>query len=241
MDPVKILLIVTSHAVISASGEPTGVWFEELSTPYYAFSDAGYDVTVASVAGGEVPIDPRSRSNPEDMAESVKRFMQDDRAMAMIADTPSVTGINASDYNAVFFPGGHGTMWDFPDNPQLAGIITTFLENDRPVAAVCHGPAVFVGVTDSSGEPVVKGRKISAFTNEEEEAVGLTGIVPFLLETRLKELGAEFVKADNFQPMAIADGNIMTGQNPASSKKLAQMVIDAVEKKRNISKKAVGQ
>lgn len=225
---LTILIIVTSHGHIGTSNEQTGVWLEELTTPYYAFKDAGYDVEIVTVSGGDVPIDPRSL-NDEEKPDSVVRYLNDDALQAAIKGTKSAETIDPSHYAAVFFPGGHGTMWDYPNNETLAGIITATLAQDKPVAAVCHGPAVFVGVNDQNGDPIIKGKKISAFTDSEEAAVGLTEKVPFLLETKLTELGAKIVKTDDFQPQAIADGNIITGQNPPSSADVARLVIETLK------------
>ncbi|MFK7839879.1 MAG: type 1 glutamine amidotransferase domain-containing protein [Bdellovibrionales bacterium] len=225
MNTLSILFIVTSAATMGATPEPTGVWLEELTTPYYEFIDAGYDVTVASVAGGEIPIDPRSTGEDQIKEESVARYLEDKTFQNLIRTTKSAAEIDASKYAAVFFPGGHGTMWDYPNNETLANIITETLDDERIVAAVCHGPAVFVGVLDKNGEPLVKGKTITTFTDSEEEAVGLTDEVPFLLETRLRELGANISIVDNFQPHSVVDGLIVTGQNPASAKPVAADVI----------------
>lgn len=224
MKSLVILFIVTSHAMIGSTNEQTGVWLEELTTPYYALKDAGYEVEIRTVSGGDVPIDPRSLAGNEH-PESVVRYKSDDALQAKIKGTQSADTVDVSKYAAVFFPGGHGTMFDYPNNPKLAEIITSTLAADKPVAAVCHGPAVFVGVKDDNGESILKGRKVSAFTNTEEDAVGLTDAMPFLLETKLEELGAEIVKVDNFQPKAIADGNIITGQNPPSSQGVVDLLI----------------
>lgn len=226
MKILAILFIVTSHAVMGDTNEPTGVWLEELTTPYYEFIDAGYDVKIASVSGGEIPIDPRSTGEDQKKEDSVARYFEDEALQEAVKDTPAATDIDASQYDAIFFPGGHGTMWDYPDNPALAKIITDALNDGRVVAAVCHGPAALVGVKDENGEPLVKGRKIATFTDSEEDAVGLTDAVPFLLETRLRELGADVTTADDFQPHAVVDGNLVTGQNPASAKPVAAHVID---------------
>jgi len=229
MNTLSILFIVTSAATMGSSPEPTGVWLEELTTPYYEFVDAGYNVTVASVAGGEIPIDPRSTGDDQKKEDSVARYFEDEALQNTIKTTKSAAEIDASKYAAVFFPGGHGTMWDYPNNETLANIITETLNDGRIVASVCHGPAVLVGVKDEDGEPLVKGRKIAAFTDSEEEAVGLTDKVPFLLETRLRELGANVVTVDDFQPHSIVDGNLITGQNPASAKPVAADVIRLLE------------
>ncbi len=225
MKSLLILIIVTSHAMMGGTDEKTGVWLEELTTPYYAFKDAGYDVEIITVSGGDVPIDPRSLS-AEDKPDSVVRYMNDEVFKAAFKGTKSASEIkDLSKYAAVFFPGGHGTMWDYPNNDVLSGLINSAISADKPVAAVCHGPAVFVGVVDEAGVPIVKGRKISAFTNAEEDAVGLSDAVPFMLETKLKELGAEIVKTENFQPIAVEDGHIISGQNPASSGLVAELVL----------------
>ncbi len=231
MKTLVILFIITSSATMGNTTEPTGVWLEELTTPYYAFKDAGYDVEIVTVAGGDVPIDPRSLNDETEKPKSVLRYLKDDALKAAVKNTPSVETVDPAQYAAVFFPGGHGTMFDYPNNEKLAQIINTTLDNDKVVAAVCHGPAVFVGVTDKNGDPIVKGRKISAFTNSEEDAVGLTDSMPFLLESKLEELGAHIVKTDDFAPHAIADGNIVTGQNPPSSAGVAKLVIEKLKTK----------
>ena len=231
MKSIIILFIVTSSAMMGTNEESTGVWLEELTTPYYALTDAGYDVEIVTVSGGDVPIDKRSLVGDEH-PESVKRYFDDEQLQKDLKDTESVEGIDTSKYAAVFFPGGHGTMFDYPDNPKLAKIVTDTINADKPVAAVCHGPAVFVGVMDENGEPLVKGRKISAFTNSEEDAVGLSDAMPFLLESKLSELGAEIVKGDDFAPQVVVDGNLITGQNPPSSKGVAEKLIEKLQRKK---------
>lgn len=231
MKTLTILFIVTSHAIMGNTGEPTGVWLEELTTPYYEFVDAGYNVEIMSVSGGDIPIDPRSVSEEQKKEESVARYFNDAALQEAVKNTKDAKNLDVSEYAAVFFPGGHGTMWDYPNNPDLAKIITDTLNNDAIVAAVCHGPAVFVGVNDSNGEPLVKGKTLAAFTDAEEEAVGLTDAVPFLLETKLQELGATVETVPNFEPFSVVDGLIVTGQNPASAKPVAQDVIRLLEEK----------
>ncbi len=230
MEKFVILFIVTSQALMPGTTTPTGVWLEELTTPYYAFVDQGHEVEVVSVSGGEIPIDPRSLGEDSQKEESVIRYNKDEGLQALIKNTRAAKDVDIHKYDAVFFPGGHGTMWDYPDNPDLKPIIETALALNKPVAAVCHGPAVLVGVETADGTPLVRGRKISAFLDSEEEAVGLTNEVPFLLETRLRELGAEIVKAEDFQPIATVDGLLVTGQNPASAKPVAEEVIKLLEK-----------
>lgn len=229
MKSIAILFIVTSHSMIGNTGKPTGLWLEELTTPYYAFIDAGYSVDIASIEGGKVPVDPRSQNQNGENPASVDRFLQDKAAVQKITATPSLKNIDVKNYAAVFLPGGHGTMWDLPVSEPLAALIGQAASDGKVIAAVCHGPAGLVAVKDKNGRPLVQGKKISAFTNEEEEAVGLTQAVPFLLETKLRELGADFHKGPNFQAFAVADGNLITGQNPASSEKVAQLVIEKIQ------------
>lgn len=229
MFSAKILIITTSHRSLGNANKPTGLWLEELTTPYYAFVDAGASVTVASVKGGAVPVDPSSQKADGENTQSVERFLADEKVQQAIAHTPSIEEINASEYDAVFLPGGHGTMWDLPESDRLSQIISETLEQGHVVSAVCHGPAGLISAKTAAGEPVVKGRKISAFTNAEEDAVGLTDTVPFLLESKLKMLGAEIQKAGNFEAFAVADGNLVTGQNPMSSELVAQKVLSAIE------------
>lgn len=225
---LKILMILTSQATMGAGGAPTGVWFEELSTPYYAFVDAGFEVEIASVAGGRIPIDPRSLPGSGETPSSVQRFVADERAMRKIADARPVDGLQAADYAAVFLPGGHGTMWDLPGSKPLAGLLGEAWAAGRVVAAVCHGPAGLINARDADGRPLVAGRRVSAFTNKEETAAGLAATVPFALETRLRELGARYESGPDFQAYAVRDGRLVTGQNPASSQAVAELVLEAL-------------
>lgn len=227
----KILMIVTSHAQMGDTGKPTGVWFEELTTPYYAFVDAGAEVDIVSIAGGEVPIDPRSLKPIGQNAPSVDRFLRDASAMTKIKTSGPVENAGLF-YDAVFLPGGHGTMWDLPANDALAKLVGSLWDSGKVVAAVCHGPAGLVNARDRNGRPIVEGRRVSAFTNSEEKAAGLTEAVPFLLETRLRALGARFEGGPDFEPYAIADGNLITGQNPASSERVADLVMARLEAQR---------
>lgn len=224
-----ILFIVTSHAMLANTGNATGVWLEELTTPYYMFKDAGFEVEIASVKGGSVPIDPKSLEEDTEKPESVARYLEDNMLQRTMQSSLAIEDLDVEKFDAIFFPGGHGTMFDFPNNKALAKAIHTTLSNDGYIAAVCHGPAVLIGVNDNDGKPVIAGKKISSFTNAEEEAVELTDEMPFLLETKLKELGAKFEANDNFQPHAVRDGQIITGQNPASSEKVAELLIEALK------------
>jgi len=225
MHAKSILFVVTSHGKLGDSRKPTGLWLEELAAPYYAFLDAGYHVDIASIAGGPVPIDPRSRAELGQNPPSVERFLADDEAMEAMEDSRSIGNVNGKVYAAVFLPGGHGTMWDLPTSKPLAELIAETYESGRVVAAVCHGPAGLVNVRLSNGDPLVKGREVSAFTDSEEAAVGLTKAVPFLLESKLAELGAIIRSGPDFEPFAVVDGNLVTGQNPPSSEKVAELVM----------------
>lgn len=223
----NILIIATSAATMT-NGEQTGVWLEELTTPYYAFLDGGASVTVASMSGGKIPVDKRSVSKPGDNDASVERYLDDVTAQAAFNDTPRFTDLNTDAYDVVFMPGGHGTMFDYPDSPELARLIESFDKGGKIVSAVCHGPAALVSAKAEDGSPFVKGRKVAAFTDTEEVAVGLDDAVPFLLETRLRDLGAHHEAAPDFQPFAVRDGNLITGQNPASATKTAALILDAL-------------
>lgn len=227
----KILIVTTSHSELGTSNKSTGMWLEELTTPYYRFVDAGVTVTIASIKGGLIPLDPGSQKPLGKNSPSVDRFLKDPKADLAIKQSLAIEEIKPSEYDAIFLPGGHGTMWDLPKNDRLAQIISEALAQNQVVAAVCHGAAGLVSARTADGHFVVEGRKLCAFTDSEEEAVGLTQTVPFLLETKLRQLGANFQSADNFQALAIADGNLITGQNPASSLLVANKVLEALQVK----------
>lgn len=227
----RILIVTTSHTTIPGSNDRTGVWFEEFSTPYYAFQDAGFEVTLASVSGGEIPIDGRSLAETP-LPASVDRFHQDATAMDVAHHSKALAHLTATDYDALFLPGGHGTMWDFPHNEALGRAISTMLDAGKIVAAVCHGPAAFIGATRLDGTALIKGRSITCFTDDEERAVHLDDKVPFLLESTLATLGAQVSIGPDFAPFIIEDGNLLTGQNPKSSEALAQAVITALKSRR---------
>lgn len=230
---IKILFIVTSHALLGATGHHTGVWLEELTTPYYHFQDAGFEVVISSVEGGEIPIDPGSKKAQGDNPETVERFLQDPAAQEHLKHAIALTDIenDGAEYDAVFFPGGHGTMWDLPENPVIIRFVSKLAQEGRVIAAVCHGPAGLIGLKNKDGSPFVQGKKVSAFTNEEEQAVGLQDVVPFALETRLASLGAEITKGPAFDPFSVVDGRLVTGQNPASSHLVAAHVIEILKNK----------
>lgn len=225
---IKILMILTSQSTMGVGGAPTGVWFEELSAPYYAFIDAGVEVEIASVAGGRIPIDPHSLKAVGSNPASVERFLNDAEAMRRMEHSKPLSALDAAAYSAFFLPGGHGTMWDLPNNATLAGLLNSAWKDGKVIAAVCHGPAGLIGALDESGQPLVRGRRISAFSNEEEMAAGLTETVPFALESTLRELGASYESGLAFQPFAVRDGRLVTGQNPASSEDVARLTLEAL-------------
>lgn len=203
------------------NGKPTGLWLEEFAIPYLAFKDAGYKIEVVTPKGGAAPVDPRSKPEP-DKAAAWKD------AARRLQETKPLAGIVAESFSALFIPGGHGVMFDLADDPSVAKLIREFDAKGKPVAAVCHGPAALVKAERKDGAPLVKGRKMAAFTDAEERAVELDKDMPFLLETKLRELGAEVVTRDNFTPHAVRDGNLITGQNPASSEATAGLLIRAL-------------
>ncbi|PTB88516.1 type 1 glutamine amidotransferase domain-containing protein, partial [Pseudidiomarina aestuarii] len=213
---MKILMILTSHSELGDSGHKTGFWAEEFAAPYYAFKDAGAEITLASPNGGQPPIDPNSQQADAQTNATVRLF-EDESALDQLATTLKLTEVNANEFDAVFYPGGHGPLWDLVDNQESIGLIQNFWQQGKPVAAVCHAPAVLVNAKDISGEPLVKGKRVSGFTNSEEEAVGLAAVVPFLLENRLRDLGGDYQKVADWEPLAVVDGRLITGQNPASS------------------------
>ncbi len=225
---IKILFILTSASTMGVSDKPTGLWFEELATPYYAFLDTGASVTLASIAGGSAPIDPRSVKPMGENEASVDRFLGDVAASGALTDTLPLSAIDISEYDAVFLPGGHGTMWDLPESTELAALLGRAWSEGKIVAAVCHGPAGLVNVKDETGAPLVNGRRVTGFSDSEERAAGLDEAVPFLLETRLLELGGRYESVADFQPFAIVDGRLVTGQNPASSALTAKLTLEAL-------------
>ncbi len=224
----RILMIATSADRMTPGTDPTGVWLEELTTPYYAFRDAGAEVTLASIAGGAIPVDPRSVDGEEETDASVERYAKDSDLKGIVANTQAFTAIDPAPYDALFLPGGHGTMFDYPGSEALARIVERFDAEGKIVAAVCHGPAGLVSARKEDGTPFVAGRRLAAFTDSEERAVGLDAAVPFLLESRLKGLGAHHEAGPDFQPFALSDGNLITGQNPASAARTAELVMEAL-------------
>ncbi|WP_229051576.1 type 1 glutamine amidotransferase domain-containing protein [Aeromicrobium sp. Leaf350] len=213
------LLVLTSHSDLGGVRD-TGYFVGEAAHPWKVFTDAGYTVDFASIKGGRPPEDGRDEDDPV-QAE----FLADEAVQKQLDATPRLSEISATDYDTVYFVGGHGTMWDFPDDPSVASVARTIYENDGVVAAVCHGPSALVGITLGSGRPLVTGKNVAAFTNAEEEAAGLTDAVPFLLQTRLEELGAHVQVGPNFHENVVVDGRLVTGQNPQSAAGVAREVV----------------
>src|SRR4051812_47561175 len=220
---MKILMVLTSHDRLGDTGKKTGFWLEEFAAPYYAFLDAGAAVTVVSPKGGQPPLDPKS-DDPDSQTEATLCFKNDPAAQAVLADTGRLAEVRAEDFDAIFYPGGHGPLWDLAEDRNSIALIEDFYKSGKPVAAVCHGPAV-LRHAKLDGQPIVKGKRVTGFTNSEEEAVQLTKVVPFLVEDELKRLGGLFEKAADWQSFAITDGRLITGQNPASSTAGAQALV----------------
>ena len=220
---MKILMVLTSHDKLGDTGRKTGFWLEEFAAPYYTFLDAGAAVTLASPKGGQPPIDPKS-DTPEGQTDLTRRFKQDPAAQAVLARTLPLAEMNAADHDAVFYPGGHGPMWDLAEDPRSIALIEAFYDAGKPVAAVCHAPGA-LRHAKSRGQPIVKGKRVTGFTNGEEEAVQLTRVVPFLVEDELKRLGGRYEKAADWASFVVTDGRLVTGQNPASSKAGAEALL----------------
>jgi putative intracellular protease/amidase len=221
---MKILIVLTSHDQLGDTGKKTGFWLEEFAAPYYVLKDAGATITLASPKGGLPPLDPKSEV-PEFQTELTERFRTDTAAQAELANTKKLADVSADDFDAIFYPGGHGPMWDMPDNATSIALIEAFVKSDKPVGAVCHAPVALVNVRGKDGEYLVKGKRVTGFTNAEEEAVGLTEVVPFSLEDRLKERGSIYSKTANWVPYVQVDGRLVTGQNPASSGPAAEELL----------------
>jgi putative intracellular protease/amidase len=221
---MKVLFVLTSHGELGNTGEKTGFWIEEFAAPYYVFKDAGADLTLVSPKGGQPPIDPKSDA-PENQTEATKRFKEDIALQQLLANTKKVSEISAQDFDAVFYPGGHGPLWDLYESPESVQLIEEFWKSRKPVAAVCHAPAVLLNVKDENGEPLVKGKNVTGFANSEEEAVGLTEVVPYLLEDELKNKGGKYSKTADWGVHVVQDGLLITGQNPASSEEAAHQLL----------------
>jgi len=225
----KVLFVLTSHDKLGDTGKKTGFWIEEFAAPYYTLIDNGVEITIASPKGGHPPIDPKS-DVPEASTPATERFKKDIETQQKLAHTIMLSVIKETDYDAIFYPGGHGPLWDLSANTDSIHLIESFYRNNKPVAAVCHAPAVFRYTKNTLGKPLVNGKKVTGFTNEEEDAVQLTSIVPFLVEDMLKQNGGEYSKVANWQPYAVQDGLLITGQNPASSQLVAEKLLQLLHK-----------
>jgi putative intracellular protease/amidase len=225
----KVLFVLPSHDQLGNTGKKTGFWLEEFASPFYEFIDNGYDVTIASPKGGQPPVDPKSNLE-EWQTESTRRFQKDKSAQEKLANTLVLSQVSANDYDALFLPGGHGPMWDLSVDKNLKKLVEDFYFGRKIVTAVCHGPAGLLQATDKDGNSIFKDKKVTGFTNNEEVAVQLDKVVPFLLEDRMKELGGKFEEGENFKPFVVSDGQLITGQNPASSFLAAKKVIEILER-----------
>ncbi|OGB23737.1 MAG: dimethylallyltransferase [Burkholderiales bacterium RIFCSPLOWO2_02_FULL_57_36] len=221
---MKILMILTSHDTLGNTGKKTGFWLEEFAAPYYVFKDAGADITLASPKGGQPPLDPKS-DEADSQTEATRRFKQDPAAQAALASTINLSDVSADDFDAVFYPGGHGPLWDLAENRHSIQLIETMYAAGKPVSAVCHAPGVLRHAKAADGSPLVQGKKVTGFTNTEEAAVQLTDIVPFLVEDELAKNGGKYSKGGDWQSYIVTDGNLITGQNPASSEAVAKEVL----------------
>lgn len=221
---MKVLMVLTSHSELGNTGKKTGFWLEEFAAPYYVFKDAGAEVVLASPAGGQPPLDPKS-DQPDFQTEMTERFKADESAQRDLANTLRLESVHQQDFDAVFYPGGHGPLWDLAESPVSVALIESFVNAEKPVGFVCHAPGVLRQVKTAAGEPLVKGRKVTGFTNGEEEGVGLTEIVPFLVEDTLIALGADYQKGTDWGEFVVEDGRLVTGQNPASSEATAKALL----------------
>ena len=221
---MKVLMVLTSHDQLGNTGRKTGFWLEELAAPYYTFKDAGVEVVLASPAGGQPPLDPKS-NEPANQTDQTRRFEQDAAATAQLAATVRLDSVSQADFDTVFYPGGHGPLWDLAEDRNSIELIQAFLAAGKPVALVCHAPGVLRHVQTPDGAPLVQGKQVTGFANSEEEAAGLTDVVPFLVEDELKAQGGLYTKVADWAPHVVTDGLLITGQNPASSTRAAQLLL----------------
>ena len=221
---MKILLVLTSHDQLGDTGKKTGFWLEELAAPYYALKDAGAEIVLASPKGGQPPLDPKS-DDPDAQTDDTRRFKADAEAQAALASTVVLSSVKAEDFDAVFYPGGHGPLWDLANDANSIALIEAFAKADKPTGFVCHAPGVLKSVNGPDGKPLVNGRKVTGFTNSEEEAVGLTDVVPFLVENVLTANGGDYSKGPDWGSYVLTDGKLVTGQNPGSSHAAAEALL----------------
>jgi putative intracellular protease/amidase len=221
---MKVLMVLTSHDQLGDTGKKTGFWLEEFAAPYYTFKDAGAQLTLASPKGGQPPLDPKS-DEPDAQTAATERFRKDSAAQSALASTVLLSSLKAEDFDAVFYPGGHGPLWDLAEDKHSIALIEAFYQAGKPVATVCHAPGVLRHVKDAQGQPLVKGKRVTGFSNSEEEAVQLTDVVPFLVEDMLKANGGIYTKADDWASYVTTDGLLLSGQNPASSEATAEALL----------------
>ena len=227
---MKVLMVLSSHDKLGNTGRKTGFWLEEFAAPYYVFTDAGAQVTLVSPKGGQPPLDPKS-DEPDAQTDSTRRFKADGAAQSALAHTGKLADVSGDGFDAVFYPGGHGPLWDLAEDKNSIRLIEATIAAGKPVAAVCHAPAVLRHVRGEDGSPLVKGRKVTGFTNSEESAVQLSAIVPFLVEDMLIGKGGDYSKAADWQPHVVRDGLLITGQNPASSEAAAVSLLDLLKQR----------
>jgi len=226
---MKVLIVLTSHSELGKTGKKTGFWIEEFAAPYYVLADAGAEITLASPKGGQPPIDPKS-DEPDAQTDATKRFKADAGLKEKLSQTVKLTEINEIDFDAVFYPGGHGPLWDLANDEKSINLIQDFLNADKPVALVCHAPGALIKVKRADGEPLVKGKEVTGFSNSEEDTVQLTDVVPFLLEDEIKKLGGKYTKGPDWGSYVKKDGLLVTGQNPASSEEAAKVLLVLLKK-----------
>lgn len=231
---MKILIVLTSHSELGKTENKTGFWIEEFASPYYTLKDAGAEITIASPLGGQPPVDPKSEEE-DAQTPSTERFYKDSEAIYQVANTLKLSDINVEDYDAVFYPGGHGPLWDLANDKTSIKLIEDFYNMQKPISFVCHAPAALIKAKAENGEPLIKGKKLTSFSDTEEEAVGLTKVVPFLLEDELKKLGAHYSKGDDWSSYTQQDGLLITGQNPASSVAVAKLLLKVLAGEKEIN------
>lgn len=227
-DQIKVLFVLTSHDELGDTGEKTGFWAEEFAAPYYYLLDKGVNITVASPKGGKAPVDPRSKSESS-QTDATRRFNNDETVQEIVNNTVKLENVKAADFDAVFYPGGHGPLWDLAEDKTSIALIESFNKQGKPMAFVCHAPAALKNVKDTNGEPLVKGKKVTGFTNAEEEAAQLTNVVPFLVEDMLRKNGGLYSESAKWSVNVVEDGHLITGQNPASSSRTAETLYDLLK------------
>ena len=225
---MKLLMVLTSHDKLGDTGKKTGFWLEEFAAPYYVFADAGAKIRLASPKGGQPPLDPSSNTD-DAQTEATKRFKADEQAQQLLAQTSVLSEVNPDDFDAIFYPGGHGPLWDLAEDADSIALIERFAATERPIGAVCHAPAVFKHTKAPNGEKLVSGKRVTGFTNSEEAGVGLSDVVPFLVEDMLKANGGDYSKGEDWASYVVIDGRLVTGQNPASSEAAASKLLELLK------------